>query len=175
MLIIQSLEKVRSKLKVSEKAKRAIPSEKTIDFYKDNVTRKKNVLKNSEDVDHKGINFGRENFNHVTKLVTIAKKKEKGPYKKYTAKDRYNIGKYASDNGPIPAVQKFRLKFSNLNESAARSMRKKYEEELNQALRGKQTPATAITSKHRGRPLMLGDLDVMVQNYLRIRFVILLC
>ena len=41
MSIIQSKEKVRSKLKVSEKAKRAIPSEKTIDFNKGNVTRKK--------------------------------------------------------------------------------------------------------------------------------------
>ena len=92
---------------------------------------------------HKDINLGRENFNHISKLVTIAKKKEKGPYKKYTAKDR----KYASENGPIPAVR---------NESAARSMRKKYEEELNQALRGKQTPATTITSKHRGRPLNVG-------------------
>ena len=41
MLIIQSLEKVPSKLKVSEKEKSSTHSKNTIDFNKDNVIRKK--------------------------------------------------------------------------------------------------------------------------------------
>lgn len=53
-------------------------------------------------------------------------------------------------------------------------MRKKYKERLNQALREKRTLATTIISKQHRRPLMLGDLDGMVQNYLRERFFVLL-
>ena len=63
----------------------------------------------------------------------------------------------------------------NTSLKSARSMRKKYEEELNQDLREKRTPATTITSKQRGSPLILGDLDGMVQNYLRVRIFVLLC
>ena len=54
-------------------------------------------------------------------------------------------------------------------------MRKKYKERLNQALREKRTLVTTIIlSKQHRRPLMLGDLDGMVQNYLRERFFVLL-
>ena len=76
-------------------------------------------------MDHRDTNPGREDFNHISKLVTIVKNIEKGPYKKYTGKDRYNIGKYASENGPVAAEQKFRLKCCNLNESTVRVNEKK--------------------------------------------------
>ena len=78
------------------------------------------------------------------------------------------IGKYASENGPIAAVRKFRVRFTNLNESTARAMRKKYQEELKTALQEKRAPATTIVSQQRGRPLMLADIDGMVQNYLKV-------
>lgn len=52
-------------------------------------------------------------------------------------------------------------------------MRKKYKEELNQSLPVKQDPATIIIFKQRRRPLLLGDLDDMVQNYLRVQFSVL--
>ena len=61
-----------------------------------------------------------------------------------------------------------------INESTARSMRIKYKEEINQALREKRTPAITITSNQRGRFLMLGGLDYMVQNYLRVQLFVLL-
>ena len=61
-----------------------------------------------------------------------------------------------------------------INESTARSMRKKYEEEINQTLREKRTPAITITSNQRGRFLMLGDFDDMLQNYLRVQPFVLL-
>ena len=76
------------------------------------------------------------------------------------------IGKYASENGPIAAVRKFRVRFTNLNESVR--MRKKYQEELKTALQEKRAPATTIVSQQRGRPLMLADIDGMVQNYLKV-------
>ena len=175
MSIIQSLEKVRSKLKVSDKVKGAIPSGNNIDFNKDNITRKKNLFKNSDHVDHKDTNLGREDFNHKSKLVTIAENKEGGPYEKYTDEDRLNIGKCATENGRVTVIRTVSVKFSNLDESTASSMRKKHEKEFNQALREKRTPATTITSKQRGRPRLLGDLDGMVQNNLRVRFIVLLC
>ena len=47
MSIIQSLEKVRKKLNVSEKEKSSIPSENNIDFNNNNAADKKNLFKNS--------------------------------------------------------------------------------------------------------------------------------
>lgn len=72
----------------------------------------KNLLKNF--VDPKDTNLGREEINHISKLVAIAKNIERSAYKKYADKDRYNIAKYASENGPTAAVRKFRLRFLNL-------------------------------------------------------------
>ena len=40
---------------------------------------------------------------------SVIKKREK--YIKYTPKDLYNIGKYASEYGPSAFVQKFKIKF----------------------------------------------------------------
>lgn len=62
-------------------------------------------------MDPKDTNLGREKIDHISKLVAIAKNIERSAYKKYAAEDRYNIAKYASENGPIAAVRKFRLRF----------------------------------------------------------------
>ena len=58
-------------------------------------------------MNHKDINLGREDWKHISRLVTIAENKERGPYKTHKDKDRYHIGKYASENCP---------KFFNLND-----------------------------------------------------------
>ena len=47
------------------------------------------------------------------------------PYVKYSPEERYKIGKYASENGPIATVRKFQPRFPNMNESNARTFRKK--------------------------------------------------
>ena len=65
-------------------------------------------------MNHKDTNLCRKHFNDISKSVAIAKNKQRGPYNKYTDKDRYNIGKYTSENEPISAVQTFCLTFSNL-------------------------------------------------------------
>ena len=49
-------------------------------------------------------------------------------------------------------------------------MRQKYEEELRQSLKGKREPKTKLPTARRRRPLMLGKIDLMVQNYIRVRF-----
>lgn len=92
--------------------------------------------------------------------------KRKNKYAKYTPEDRYSIGKYASENGPIAAVRKFNSKFANLNESTARTFRDKYEEQIAVAKKKGTVTEKSIISEKRGRPLLLGGIDEMVQKYL---------
>ena len=47
-------------------------------------------------------------------------------------------------------------------------MRKKYEEELRKALQQKREPSLTLKAGRRGRPLLLGQIDLMVQSYLRV-------
>ena len=42
-----------------------------------------------------------------------------------------------------------------------------YEEELKVALRQKREPKSASPVRQRGRPLILGKVDLMVQSYVR--------
>ena len=88
------------------------------------------------------------------------------PYTKYSADERVKIGKYASENGPIAAVRKFEKQFPNMNESAARTFKKKYESELDDAKRQWRAKPTSIPLKPQGRQLLLGELDGLVQQYI---------
>ena len=47
-------------------------------------------------------------------------------------------------------------------------MPKKYEEEFRKALQQKQEPNSTLKARHRGRPLLLGQIDLMVQSYLQV-------
>ena len=89
-------------------------------------------------------------------------------YTKRSDKDRYLIGKYISENGVAAAVRKFKKKFPDLNKSTVRSFRKKVEAELKKASKEKREPSkvTVKYSSPTGHPLMLGQLDPMVQTYL---------
>ena len=83
----------------------------------------------------------------------------KRKYLKWKEEDRYTIGKYASENGATAP---------NLNESTVRGFRDRVEEELKKAKNNNIASKTSL-SKYRyktGRPLLLGDLDSMVQKYL---------
>lgn len=82
-------------------------------------------------------------------------------YKHYTDEERYKIGKYAAENGNSWAVRKF-----DVGESTVRLFKKKYLQSL------RSRPATeeefqSLPAKKRGRPTLLGEVDVKVQNYLR--------
>ena len=95
-------------------------------------------------------------------------KKRSSSYTKWSEKDRYSIGKYASENGVAMAVRKFKSQFPTLKESTVRSFRTKVEAELKKALKEKREPSKTIAkySSPTGRPLMLGQLDSMVQTYI---------
>ena len=87
-------------------------------------------------------------------------------YTKYSADERFKIGKYASENGPIAAVRKFEKQFPNMNESTARTFKKKCESELDGTKRQGRAKPTSISLKPQDRPLLLGELDGLVQEYI---------
>ena len=90
----------------------------------------------------------------------------RGKYKKYTNKDRFDIGKYASENGSAASVRRFQTMFPKLNESTIRGFQKMYENELPKfEKKGGQFKELSI--EKRGRPLLLGRLDEMVERYIR--------
>ena len=161
MLIIQSLEKVRSNLNVSDREKSLTPLKITTDFNRDNVTRKKKLLKNSEHVDHKDTNLGREDFKHISKFELFAKKEVTICKKEVLTKSIQIVT--ASANMQVKTdqkllyenfVQNFLIQIKVLQEQwkkSTRSSTKLYEKNELQ-----QQPLQS------GRPLMLGDLDGMV-------------
>ena len=66
-------------------------------------------------------------------IQSNSKTNRRGKYKQYSDKDRFIIGKYASENGPAAAVSKFKKDFGNINESNVRGFCKRYEKEIEQA------------------------------------------
>lgn len=90
-------------------------------------------------------------------------------YQKWTPADRFKIGEYAAENGNIGAVRKFKAEFPRLNESTVRDFKKRYTPELANAAKEKREVKKSILrySSKTGRPLILGDLDSMVQTYIK--------
>ena len=88
------------------------------------------------------------------------------PYVKHSLEERYKTGKYASENGPIATVKKFQQRFPNMNESTARTFRKRYESDLADAKRQGKTPSTSLLLKPQGGPFLLGEIDKIVQRFI---------
>ena len=97
--------------------------------------------------------------------------KKRGSYKKYTATQRSEIGKYSCQHGAAATARHFSLKLrSKVSESTVKSIKKAYLEELRKRPRTDDggEPISALPVKKRGRKLLLGDdLDQKVQIYLR--------
>ena len=111
------------------------------------------------------IELGEIDLDAIDREIKTSTSKRK-PYTKYSAEERFKIGKYASENGSIAAVRKFEKQFLNMNESTARTFKKKYESELDDAKRQGRAKPTSIPLKRQGRPLLLGELDGLVQQYI---------
>ena len=71
-------------------------------------------------------------------------------------------------NGNNATVRKFQAEFPHLNESTVREFKKKYNPEIANAAKKKREVANIIPrySSQTGRPLLLGELDNMVQTYI---------
>lgn len=89
----------------------------------------------------------------------------------YDAQTRAQIGKYASHHGPQAAVRHFtRLRGHAVPESTARKFRDAYVAELKkQSAAGSTDPVDVetLSTWPRGRPLMLGDIDELVKDYIK--------
>ena len=89
-----------------------------------------------------------------------------GKYKK--DQQRFQIGKYAAENGTAVLVRKYRPNFSKINESTIREFKRKYEVQLRHSKNNAgHEAAQGLMAEKSGRPLILGKLDVMVQTYIR--------
>ena len=95
-------------------------------------------------------------------------KKKRGAYFVYSPEERFNIAKYAVENGTSRAVHHFKRKYPSFNESTVRTFKAKYEREKKAARIEKRQPLQKICSQPRERPTMLGPIDEMVQSYLKV-------
>ena len=105
----------------------------------------------------------------IEKEISVTKKRERQTYQEWTPSDRFKIGKYAAVNGNIASVCKCQAEFPHLNESTVREFKKKYNTEIANAVKEKREVANVNPkySSQTGRPLLLGELDSMVQTYIK--------
>ena len=115
-------------------------------------------------------NLGQTDFEAAQNEVeaTIQSKKKRGTYVVYTPKERFEIVKYAVENETSKAVSRYKSRFLSLRESTVRGFKSKYENEIKIAAIQKRQPSEVICSQPRGRPTLLGPIDDMVQNYIRV-------
>ena len=114
--------------------------------------------------------MGAVDFGVVNSAVdTVQPLSNEVTYIKWIDKDRYDIGKYTSENGAAAATRSFKRKFPKFNESTARSFKKKYKEKLNESEENGTTHSKSIPKykTKTGGTLMLGELDIMVKKYIQ--------
>ena len=87
-------------------------------------------------------------------------------YRKRSEKERYEIGKHAAIHGYRPAVRKFHTKKKPLSESNAWRFSELYKEKISKAQKNNRDVNRNFSVLPRGRPLLLGSLDQMVQRFL---------
>ncbi|KAL9977675.1 hypothetical protein ACROYT_G015107 [Oculina patagonica] len=113
--------------------------------------------------------YGRMNIMHVanphsmecTSATSAARKHEK--YQHYSAETGANIGKYASENGYLKAINCFKDKLPRLMESTVLTFKQAYEKRLRVEKKKANKDATAITIPNEnthGWPLILRDLGI---------------
>ena len=63
-------------------------------------------------------------------MTNVENTRSWGSYTKFTDVDRFQIGRYASENGNKKALIHFKNKFPGLKESTVRTFKKQHQEEL---------------------------------------------
>ena len=86
-------------------------------------------------------NLGQIDFEAVQNEfdTTIQFKKKRGAYVVYTPKERFEIGKYAVENGTSKAAFRYKSRFTLLKESTIRGFKSKYQNEIKIAAIQKKT------------------------------------
>ena len=95
--------------------------------------------------------------------------RKRGNYNHYSPEMRAKIGKYASENGNLRAINHFKALLPKLTESTVRTFKKTYQKKLKETKRqgGIQESVTSILHGTRGRPPILLDLDQKLISLLK--------
>ena len=102
----------------------------------------------------------------VQAIADSTNSQKRKTYCRWSDKDRFQIGKYATVHGTAAAAKKFATKDKPLNESSARRFSALYKEEIKKEKKDKRDPQKEPVPLPRGRPLLLCSLDQMVQRFL---------
>jgi len=164
MSILQSLGKIKEMRNSAVAKEKQAETEVNLDFTveKPDESSKRLPLTTQQQPCHSETGLGVLDFDAVSTAVSENNAKTKRErYYKYTDEDtdeeRFNIGKHTAEFGEKSALRKF-----------TRSMRDKYEKEIKLANLQGRDPERKLQSERRGRPLLLGPIDALVQNYLRV-------
>ena len=95
--------------------------------------------------------------------VTATGRKRKHTH--FTPEQHAKIAKYAVHCSNTAATRHFSQEFPTLGESTVRVFKKQYQEETKK--KGTEEEISSLPKKKRGRPLILGELDNKVQQYVR--------
>ena len=109
--------------------------------------------------------------NEVEKVIEL--KKKRGAYFVYSPEERFNIAKYAVENGTSRAVHHFKRKYPSLNESTVRTFKAKYEREKKAARFEKDNRYKKYVLNHEEDQQCLGLLMRWFKAILRFVYCIL--
>ena len=121
-------------------------------------------------------NLGSEEYNEVVLSVgdavdpnkNLSSKRKRGNYNHYSPELRAQIGKYASENGNLRALNHFKAQLPNLKESTVRTFKQAYQKKLKEMKRqGIQESVTSIPHVTRGCSPLLLDLDQKLISLLK--------
>ena len=160
MSIIQSLAKIKQSKKNAKSKNATCDADLTIDG--DSPT-----LSTNTQPSHPETRLGLLDYELSKEASERAEMKPRGKYTNYSDSQRHTTRKHASEYTTASTLRKFKDEFPELTESTVRTMRKKYEEQLRKTLQRKREPSSTLKAGSRGRPLLLRQVDLMVQSYLR--------
>ena len=92
-------------------------------------------------------NLGELDLQGVQDEIAQKKSKRKTLYQRYSAEDRFKVGKYTSENGATAAVRKLKNSYPDMKESTVREFKSNCEEELKKAKRQSRTMTKALPEK----------------------------
>ena len=121
--------------------------------------------------------LGTEEYNEVVLLVgnivdpdrNSSSHRKRGNYNHYSPEMRAKIGKYASENGNLRAINHFKAQLPNRTESTVRTFKQAYQKKLKETKSqgGIQESVTSIPHGTRGRLPILLDLDQKLISLLK--------
>ena len=103
--------------------------------------------------------------------TVVVQQQQMKQYHSYSSQQRAHIGKYAAQHGPTAASRHFtKLQGHSVAESTACKFRDLYRKELESSRKRHAESLPTISElppRKRGRPLLIGDFDSRVQEYVR--------